>query len=187
MKASINVQQLKNALPEVKKAVEKLTKKAVYIGVPAESAERAGGISNAELSYIHEFGAPANNLPARPHLRPGVERILPEAVKELEDAASLAMQGDERAVDNALIRIGIAGQESVQQMFTDNEWQALSERTLNYKPVIRNEQGQIVKGKDGKPLRKPSRLEVGKVNPLFLTGSLKNSHIYVIRERKNNA
>lgn len=189
MNPQIEVKENLLKLDGIKKAVTKLTDKAVYIGVPAETANDGSphAINNAELSYIHEYGAPARNIPARPHLVPGVERILPEAAKELEDAAKLALDGDAGAVDAAFERIGLAGQSSVRQMFADNDWPALNEKTLNYKPLLKDQNGKPMLDKKGDKMRKPSRKEQGKINPLFVTGALQKSHTYVIRERKNDA
>lgn len=191
MNPVINVKQTLDRVPEIHKAVKALTEKAVFIGVPAENAGSGRPINNAELSYIHEFGT-ATGIPPRPHLRPGIERIQDEAAIEFEAAAKKAFEGDLKAVEAAFIRVGDAGATSVKQMFMENDWPPLSEKNLDYKPIL--------KGKDGKPLlerkkkpddpdvakRGPSRREEGKINPLYYKGELQNSHTFVIRKRGGN-
>ncbi|MCJ2023540.1 hypothetical protein, partial [Methylobacterium sp. J-067] len=58
---------------EFLRAVEK----RVLIGIPAESMHPGEKgekpINNAALGYLFEYGQPEKNLPARPHLFPGVE------------------------------------------------------------------------------------------------------------------
>lgn len=183
MKPVLKVKQTLDKCAAIHRAVKEMSEKAVFIGVPAEKASREGPINNAELSYIHEFGAPAAGIPARPHLVPGIERIQDEAAKELKEAAAKALSGDEAAVDAAFEKIGLAGEASVRQMFTDNDWPPLKDKTLNYKPLIRDEQGNVLKDRKGKPKRGKSRAESGKTNPLIITAELQKSHTYVVRKK----
>jgi hypothetical protein len=57
-------------------AITALTRRRVMIGIPAEDAKReaadGGGITNAQIGYINEFGMPDKNIPPRPHLIPAV-------------------------------------------------------------------------------------------------------------------
>lgn len=56
--------------------------KEVLIGIPMSTTERPDGeITNAELGYIHEYGAPEANIPARPFLIPGVESVKGKALE----------------------------------------------------------------------------------------------------------
>lgn len=191
MNPFVKVRQTLDRVPEIHKAVKALTDKAVFIGVPAEKAESRGPINNAELSYIHEFGT-ATGIPPRPHLRPGIERIQEEAAKEFETAANKAFEGDISAVDAAFERVGLAGEKSVRQMFVDNEWPPLSDKTLNYKPILKDKNGNPLLEKKMKPddpdvvKRGPSRAEMGKTNPLIITAELQKSHTYVVRKRGGN-
>ena len=64
----------------------------LVIGVTDETAERPGeSITNADLVYIHEFGAPEANIPARPFMVPAVEASFPKMLKALRKAAHAAM------------------------------------------------------------------------------------------------
>lgn len=188
MNPFVKVKQTLDRAPEIHKAVKALTEKAVFIGVPAENAGSGRPINNAELSYIHEFGT-ATGIPSRPHLRPGIERIQEEAAVEFEAAARKAFEGDLKAVEAAFISVGNAGSISVQQMFVDNDWPPLSEKTLNYKPILKDKNGKPLlekKRKSDDPdvvKRGPSRKEQGKTNPLIITAELQKSHTYVVRKR----
>lgn len=201
MKPALSIKQTADMSGAIRRAVANLTGQDVFIGVPADDDERGDikkkdhgahgrashGINNAELSYIHEFGAPAAGIPARPHLIPGIEKIIPKAANELKEAAAQAFKGNEQAVDKALNHIGQLGESSVRAMFQDNDWQPLKAETLDYKPLLKNDEGKVLtyeKGKrKGQPKRGKSRREQGKLNPLLVTAQLMKSHTYVIRKR----
>lgn len=184
MKPVLSVKQLSDMTGSIRRAVSALTEKDVYIGVPAENAgQRSGGINNAELSWLHEFGAPAAGIPARPHLLPGVEDIRGEAVEILKDAAKKALDGKESAVESALNRIGLLGQNAVRARFQNNDWPPLKDATLDAAPLKKDDEGNVLKDKKGNARRGKSRREKGRINPLLDTGQLMKSHTYVIRKR----
>ncbi|WP_425530049.1 hypothetical protein, partial [Stenotrophomonas maltophilia] len=64
-------------------AVADLVKTKLLVGIPAETADRAAEAgepqppNNATIGYAMEFGLPERNIPARPHLLPGVQAVLP--------------------------------------------------------------------------------------------------------------
>ena len=54
-------------------ALAELASTAVYVGIPeSEDARKEGDVGNATIGYAMEFGLPANNVPARPFLIPGI-------------------------------------------------------------------------------------------------------------------
>ncbi|WP_298032540.1 hypothetical protein [uncultured Desulfovibrio sp.] len=184
MKPVWSIKQVFSNAEAIRRAVSALTEKDVYIGVPAENAgQRSGGINNAELSWLHEFGAPAAGIPARPHLLPGVEDIRNEAVKILKDAAQKALDGKENAVEPALERIGLLGQNAVRARFQNNDWPPLKDATLDAAPLKKDDEGNVIRDKKGNARRGKSRREKGRVNPLLDTGQLMKSHTHVVRKR----
>lgn len=184
MKPTVTVKQTADMTKLMTQGVAALTKVDVYIGVPAENAAtRAGGINNAELSYIHEFGAPAAGIPARPHLVPGIEDIKGEAAKTMEEAAKQALEGNEGSVEPALNRIGLLGQNAVRARFQNNDWEPLKDSTLDYAAPKKDAEGNTLTDKKGRVKRGKSRRDEGKTNPLLDTGQLMKSHTYVIRKR----
>lgn len=55
-------------------SLKALTSKEVLIGIPAEDSDREDvPFGNAGIGYLNEYGSPAQNIPPRPHLRPGVK------------------------------------------------------------------------------------------------------------------
>lgn len=100
---------------DIARAIEALARKRLLIGIPQEKNPRSGDpIGNAALGYIHEFGSPARNIPARPFLTPGVQAAMPAISAELRKAGQAAFAGDLAAVDTALGRAGIIAVNSVQ-------------------------------------------------------------------------
>lgn len=184
MRPTLSVRQVADMTASIRKALTALTEKDVFIGVPAENAApRQGGINNAELSYLHEYGAPAAGIPARPHLLPGVEDIRDEAAGLLKGAAKQALEGKEAAVEAALNKIGLLGQNAVRARFQDNDWPPLKESTLAAAPLKKDDEGNVIRNKQGEAVRGKSRREKGKLNPLLDTGQLMKSHTYVIRKK----
>lgn len=188
MKPEIKVTQTFDNVAAIRRAVHKLTEQDVFIGIPEDKAARetAGdtGISNAYLGYIHEHGVPEKNIPARPALIPGIEDIQGEAAEILKDAAAKALDGNAAAVDTALNKIGILGQNAVRARFVNNDWQPLSDKTLDRRKKISetvNSKGKTVK-KMGK-----SRRERGAINPLIDTSELRKKYTYVVRKKGNSA
>ena len=164
--------------------VKILTQTDVLIGVPEEKGARKEGESapatNAELAYYHEFGAPANNLPARAALIPGIKAVQKEAVKLLERAAKDAMAGKGN-VDATLNKVGLLGQNSVRAQFVNNDWEPLKDATLDYAALKKDDEGNALTDKKGNKKRKKSRGERGRTNPLIDTGQLRKAHTYVLR------
>jgi hypothetical protein len=135
------------------------------IGIPGDSMHPAekgeAPISNAVLGYLFENGQPEKNLPARPHLVPGVEKIREQAAERLKQAAARAFAGDLAAPEKALHAIGLLGVSAVQAEITDGAFAPLSERTSK---------GRLRRGRTG-------------TKPLIDTGQYRRAFQYVITKR----
>ncbi len=95
----------KDRLPDLMKALEDLAKKRVLVGIPADKSFRDGEINNAQLAFIHDKGSPAQNIPARSFMEPGIESGLPAITAQLKKTAQAAFDGDFlRGVDTYLHR-----------------------------------------------------------------------------------
>ena len=147
------------------RAVMRELEKRVAIGIPGDSMHPAekgeAPINNAVLGYRFEHGDPETNLPARPHLVPGVEAIREEAVERLKMAAAKALAGDLDAPEKALHAIGLLGVSAVQQQITEGAFAPLTERTIK---------GRLRRGRTG-------------TKPLLDTGQYRRSFQYTITSR----
>ena len=185
MQPEIRVTETFSNLSAIAQAMRALTEKDVLVGIPEdESGRESGGITNAHLGYIHEFGVPEKNIPPRAHLVPGIEDIQKEAAALLEDAAKKALSGNAGAVETNLKNIGLLGQKAVRARFVKNDWPELSDKTLDARKLVgtsTNKKGETRK-KYGK-----SRRERGRVNPLIDTSQLRKAYTYVIRKKGNSA
>ncbi len=166
--AKPGVTMTKDAFDDVLKQIRALTKQEVLIGVPDENAgrqpeqgEKEEPISNAEIGYVMEFGLPEKNIPARPHLVPGVADAQEKLGDVLEAGAMKALAGDKQAVDTALNKAGLVGQNSVRNKITEGPFIPLSPKTLADRKR---------RGRTGE-------------KPLIDTGQYRNAVTYVVRPK----
>lgn len=150
-------------MASVIKAINELGAKDVLVGIPESSTDRKSGdpATNALIGYVQEFGSPANNIPARPFLIPGVSDIQKPASDRLKVAAQRALSGDLSQAEKQLHAAGMMGQNSARAKINSNIQPKLSERTL----AARRARG------------------VTRENTLIDTGQLRNSITYVIRKK----
>ncbi|MBR8471940.1 MULTISPECIES: hypothetical protein [Burkholderia] len=151
-------------LDEVLKSIAGLVKQEVLVGVPDSTAGRKDDgepLSNAEIGYIQETGSPANNIPARPHLVPGVQDARPKFEPQLQKGVEAALDGDLEQVQRRLNMAGIAAQNSVRAKVNSNIAPELAESTLEAR----------------------RRRGVTRENTLVDTGQYRNSITYVIRKK----
>ena len=155
----------KDNVAKVAKQIKSLTGKQVLVGIPAEAAAREDDkeINNAAIGYINEFGRPEANIPARPHLVPGVQEAESEIIKGLQNSAKAALNGDKAKVDRGFTYAGEAAVTSVRNKIAAVIPPQLSNRTL---------QARRARGNEGE-------------TPLIDTGEYYQHITYVVREAKN--
>ncbi|MBR8279784.1 hypothetical protein [Burkholderia vietnamiensis] len=151
-------------LDEVLKSISGLVQKQVLVGVPDSTAGRkdeSEPLSNAEIGYILEHGSPANNIPERPHLVPGVQDARPKFEPQLQKGVEAALDGDLEKVNRSLNRAGLVAQNSVRAKINSNIPPKLADSTL----AARRRRG------------------VTRENTLVDTGQYRNAITYVIRKK----
>lgn len=153
-------------LSGILKNVRALTKTEVLVGIPAEAASRSDddGISNAVIGYRNEFGEPADNLPARPHLIPGVRSAEAPIAKRMEAAGKAALAGDESGMTAQFMAAGLIGESAVKRTITAGLSPALSPVTLHRRKTRK------VAPRTGE-------------QPLIDTGAYRNAITHVLRPR----
>lgn len=152
------MQMITDALPDLLRRLAAVAQRDVLVGVPAGEA-RDDGPSNAEIGYQNEFGSPANNIPARPHLLPGVAAVQDKAAARLTQAADAAASGRVSDAERHLHAAGLLAQNSVRRTLTTTAYRPLSERTLAERRA---------RGRAG-------------TKPLIDTGQYRRSITYVVR------
>lgn len=156
----------------VLEGVRSLTKTDVMVGIPesatkrdgSENGEQGSPITNAAIGFINETGSPKRNIPARPHLAPGVKEASQKIVAQFKGAARAAIEGDQEGVTKRLNAVGLIAVSSVKAMITAVLSPALSPVTL-YKRKHRS-----VAPRTGE-------------TPLIDTGDYLKHITYVLRER----
>lgn len=118
--ASNGVSVTRDHSAAILKAIAKLGKRDVLVGIPESTSSRPGEpINNAEAAYINDNGSPANNIPARPFLKPGIEQSKELIAKTLSVGADAALSGNAQAAEEALARAGTIGANSVKRFIGD--------------------------------------------------------------------
>ncbi len=152
------LETLHDGLPDLLRRMAAVAQRDVLVGIPS-GEQRDDGPTNAEIGYQNEFGSPANNIPARPHLIPGVAAVQDKAVARLTQAASAAATGRMSDAERHLHAAGLIAQNSVRRTLTTAAYRPLSERTLAERRA---------RGRTG-------------TKPLIDTGQYRNSITYVVR------
>jgi hypothetical protein len=164
---------------ELIKALKDMQAKQVLAGFPEEEAERtdpdgnaqpeaertdpdgnAQPITNAALGYIHNFGAPEANIPARPFMVEGIESVRDQISDSMYAAGAAAFDGNAQRLDAGLNAVGLIAQNGIQGKIQDGPFEPLAPATLR---------------------ARASRGRTGTV-PLVDTGQMRNAVTYVIQE-----
>ncbi len=166
---------------EFKKSLKLLRGSQVLVGVPRDGArdvgwdvgvgsvggttkrrKGTGKVNNATLAYVHNNGSPAQNIPARATLGPGIKDAQREISDYMEQAGKNAMNGSFDKTEAAMMAAGIKAVVSVKKRIRSNTPPKLSERTL----AARRRRG------------------VTRTNTLVDTGQYLNAHTFVLRMAK---
>jgi len=189
-----SVKITKDALPELLRAIKRLTAQEVLVGIPDKNADRPADPddpsppTNATLGYIHEFGVPEQNIPARPFLMPGIAAASDDIIKRMRDGGKAVLRGQPDAVEKAMSKVGLAASNSVKEKITDGPFAPLSLRTIEAR-ANRGGKGKGRKGarqyvklmEEGVPLDVLNGADL--VRPLIDTGKLRQSITYVVRKK----
>lgn len=160
---------LKNRVPELAAALKVMANRRVLVGIPSDAADNErtdAPITNAQIGFINEFGAPEMNIPARPHLIPGVEDAWPDAQRRMAKGAEQILKlrpGPSAIVNNALEGAGMLARDAVVQRINDVLTPELAPATL----ADRRSKG--FKGE----------------SPLIVTGTYKQSITYVLDDAES--
>lgn len=175
----------------VLRSLQDLVGQQVLVGIPESTDSRdndSGPVNNATLGYIHEFGSPAANIPARPFLIPGVESIEGRAAEQLKKAAQSAVAGDSKKATQYLNAAGSIGQSGARDKINSGPFVPLKPSTIRNRhrgrgtaSMRQSEQDylkMIASGMDPQ-----SAQDAAGIKPLIDTGQLRNSITYVVRKR----
>jgi len=168
-------------LAQVLKTISDLATKEVLVGVPEANDERKEDepINNAAIGYIMETGSPANNIPARPHLVPGIQDVQAEVAEKLRDGAAAALSGSQSGVNKALNAAGMIGQRGVRAKITDGPFTPLAESTLR----ARARRGRKGAAKELASRAAGNEPDNANAKPLIDSGQYRQAITYVVRDK----
>jgi hypothetical protein len=152
---------------QVLKSLQSMTKKQCLVGIPAANADREPEpgekteVNNALIGYVMENGSPAQNIPARPHLVPGVESIEPEIAARYRAGAIAVLDGRASSLDDTHTAVGLIAVAAVQRKIDDGPYVPLAPRTL---------QRRRARGRTGE-------------KPLIDSGQYRRAQNFVIRDK----
>lgn len=185
-------------LADVLKNISGLVCKQVLVGIPDSTTERndeddEGPMNNATLGYLHENGSPANNLPARPFLIPGIEDATSDIAGRLRKAADAALDGKADKVDQQLNAAGLIAQNSVKEKISTGDFAPLSPSTVasrrykrgtkSMRDSEREYMDMIRSGAQAAGFSLAELQDAAGIRPLIDTGQLRDSITYVIRKK----
>lgn len=172
-------------------ALKSLTKKDVLVGIPSEDSERDDvPFGNAGIGYVNEYGSPAQNIPPRPHLIPGVKSVEEQTVPQLKAAAQAALEGNAAGAERALNRAGTLAANGVRRYMTITGFTPLADSTV---------EARARRGRKGAKAELARRSADGKLNainpdsgqlisnenvrPLIDTGQYRRAITHVVRDK----
>lgn len=169
-------------LDDLEAILTELGKRAILVGIPQEKNPRSDGVTNSMIGYVHEFGSPAQNIPARPHLIPGVQAALPEITNRLNAAVSTALKGGSAdAVDIFFEQAGQMAVNSVRAVIRAGIPPPIKPETVLGRTTGHSRRRQATpRGTWTRAAR--AELVAGDVTPLIDTASYINSITYVVKK-----
>jgi hypothetical protein len=159
-KSPVTVTRKGDSIRDLKQRLEVLQNTDLLIGIPAASAGRKGKpVSNAQLLFIHTYGSPLRNIPARPVLQPAINANWNLIGPIVQDAARKAMLKDVQGAMQTLRRAGLTASNAAKRWFTDsrNGWAPNAPSTIRRK---------------------------GSDRPLVDTGQMRRSITYILRQKQ---
>jgi hypothetical protein len=175
---------------KVFKSMAELTGKQVLIGIPdtGQNNRDEGPVNNATIGYTMEFGSPAQNIPARAHLIPGVQAAEKPALFQLRKAADAALVGDGALADRFMNYAGILAANEVKHQINSNIPPPLAPGTIRGRKYARGtasrrESEQVYLELINKGVDPRAAQDETGIIALVNTGQYRNAITYVVRKR----
>lgn len=128
------------------------------------------------------MGSPAQNIPPRPFLVPGVRDALPQIIPRLRQAGKIALDlGNVAQITQQLISVGVIAASAVQMKITTGPFVPIKDATkrarLYRKASYRN-------AGDMKRARMMEQWLAGDFSPLIDTGAMRMAVTFVVRPKR---
>lgn len=157
-----------------------LAKNEILVGIPQSEAWVSGqAANNALLGYIHEFGSPANNIPARPFLIPSIEANKEVIANQIKKAANLFMENKEDSGIRQLEKLGGWIRDSIKSKIGSNIQPALSPLTIAARNARHKSRRRFYEVEINGKIYQRSEMSTARTNTLIDTGAMQQSVNYV--------
>lgn len=176
-----------------------LAKVEVLVGFPEDTTQRTAdsveeqGITNASLAYIHDNGAPEQNIPARPFMVPGIEAAKEKITDKLAQTVKTVSQGKGTdVVEKGLIQAGLIAQSAIRAKITEGIPPPLAPATIRSRrqsrqTKSRRESEEQYMHLEGQGIDEDFLQGALGIIPLINTGQLRNAVNFVLRPRANRS
>jgi hypothetical protein len=188
-----------------------LSNNRVLVGVPSEKSARdftpeewenrkknpIGRVNNAMLAYVHDQGSPAQCIPKRSFMKPGIAKAQSRINTEFKAAAQAMLAGNKEEMNIRLHRAGLIAQNSIRNVIRKGEGfvslrratllarsRKNSSRIFSWFHLSKEEAAGM--GKSQRRLLRSLRREeiMGSMHPLIDSGQLLKSIVYIVEEGK---
>jgi len=160
MKSGLTIRS--DSAQSILEALKTLANKDVLVGIPESKDERDDGdVGNAAIGRINEDGSPMQNIPSRPHLKPGVRSVDQDFMPHLKAAAQKALEGNAEGAVTSLDRAGTVAANGVKRYITITGFTPLADATIA---------NRLRRGRTGN-------------KPLIDTGEYRRSITHIVRDK----
>lgn len=176
-------------LGRLKRDLALLASVEVLVGFPEDTTQRTDAeedreITNAAIAYIQDNGAPEQNIPARPFMRPGMDDAKPKVINKFIQLARALVSGKypdpKNLVEVGFQQVGLLAQAALRKKINEGIPPPLSEYTLRQRAARGRKGAKEELANRAKGLAPSTQL----AKPLIDTAQLRNAVNYVIRNRK---
>jgi len=175
-----------DGMDDLLKGLAAMQAKDVVAGFPQEDDEprededgNPTPITNAALAYVHNNGAPEQNIPARPFMVEGIESKGDQIGDGMKAAGTFALDGNVQGVEQSLNAVGLIAKNGIQMKILDGPFEPLADSTLEARAARgrKGAQAELDRRENGED---PG---VDLARPLNDTGQMRNAVNYALREK----
>lgn len=177
-------------LQQLQEDLALLAEREVLVGFPEETADRKDGdeLNNAARGYIHDNGAPEQNIPARPFMLPGIESAEAAITRALATTAMSVLKNTQRTapktniVERGLHAVGLIAQSAIKAKIAEGIPPPLADATLAAR--ARRVPSRTAEKQELANRRKGMSPSTDLVKPLIDTGEMQGAVKYALRSKK---
>lgn len=184
----VEIVKPKMSLETAMASLQLLAQTEVLVGFPEENADRKEDedskepITNAALGYIHDNGAPDQNIPARPFMGPGIEAAKDKLADKLGQVMKAVLKGGgPDVVERGQHQVGFIAANSIKRAINEGIPPPLAESTLKSRVRRKSAMKGALQELDRRWDDQAPSVEFAK--PLVETAQMRNAVNYAIRAK----